>query len=60
MKINKLYGKIRRLVSKPFAHFIPLNKKEIVLLEYNFEFYRKLTGSERRKYNYLIKHFKLS
>lgn len=60
MKINKIYGKIRRLVTKPFSYFIPLNKKEIALLEYNFEFYRKLTGTERKEYNFLIKHFKLS
>ncbi|EOQ87391.1 phosphoenolpyruvate:glucose-phosphotransferase regulator [Leptospira yanagawae serovar Saopaulo str. Sao Paulo = ATCC 700523] len=60
MKINKIYGIIRRLVSKPIAYLVPLNRKEIELLEYNFEFYKNLNHSDRKKYNYLIKHFKLS
>ncbi|MCW7464038.1 M90 family metallopeptidase [Leptospira limi] len=60
MKINKIYGKIRRLVTKPFSFLVPLNKREIALLDHNFEFYRILSKKDKKKYNSLIKHFKLS
>ncbi|TGJ99802.1 hypothetical protein EHO58_19405 [Leptospira selangorensis] len=60
MKIHKLLGLVRRLLLRPFSHFVNIPKVWATFLDERVEYYKNLEEEERDKVNTLIQHFKIS